>query len=183
MSKILGDKILISQIKKPWRLVIQWTRDTTGIVSYMYIGIWLWLIEGSVFPQMIKPFLSVLLISFLFCCLLGQKGGSEVSFGSGKLPGDNIKWQYISFFFFLLIFFTHLSFIYYYYYYYYFLLYNIVLVLPYINMNPPQVFPIYSLLNTIPSTFHEGNNLDSDSLSNLQFILHCQQFVLSKTPV
>ena len=67
----------------------------------MYIGIWLWLIEGSVFPQMIKPFLSVLLISFLFCCLFGQKGGSEVSFGSGKLPGDNIKWQYIYFFFFI----------------------------------------------------------------------------------
>ena len=35
---------------------------------------------------------------------------------------------------FYLLFFNHLSFLY-----YYFLLYNIVLVLPYINMNPPQL--------------------------------------------
>ena len=42
-----------------------------------------------------------------------------------------------------------------------------------------SLFIFYSLLNTIPSTFHEGNNLDSDSVSNLQFILNCQD--LSRT--
>ena len=44
----------------------------------------------------------------------------------------------------LFIFFSHLSFIDYYYY----LLYNIVLVLPYINMNPPLVYTCSLLYNT-----------------------------------
>ena len=39
-------------------------------------------------------------------------------------------------FIFIYLFFNHLSFLYY----YYFLLYNILLVLPYINMNLPQVY-------------------------------------------
>ena len=38
------------------------------------------------------------------------------------------------------LYFTHVGFFYLFYCYYYFLLHNIVLVLPHINMNPPQVY-------------------------------------------
>ena len=101
---------------------------------------WLWLIEGSVFPQMIKPFLSVLLISFLFCGLLGQKdviGGSEVSFWLRKIAWRQHQVTIYLFLFFIVFFlpiYNLLLLL------LLFLLYSIVLVLPYINMNPPQVY-------------------------------------------
>ena len=56
------------------------------------------------------------------------------------------------------IFLNHLSWIYYYY--YYFLLYNIVLVLRNINMNPPQVYtcsPSWTLL-PLPSPYHPSGS-------------------------
>ena len=62
-----------------------------------------------------------------------------------------IHWEF-SFLFsgddYILLFFNHLSFLYYYYY----LLYNIVLVLPYINMNLPQVYIVLPF-NTLRSSF------------------------------
>ena len=44
------------------------------------------------------------------------------------------------------------------YYYYYYLLYNIVLVLPYINMYPPQVYTCSPSLTPLPppSLYHMG---------------------------
>ena len=56
-----------------------------------------------------------------------------------------------------ILFFNHLSFLYYYYYY---LLYNIVLVLPYINRNLPQVYtcsPSWTPLPT-PSLYHPAGS-------------------------
>ena len=38
-------------------------------------------------------------------------------------------------------------------YYYYFLLYSIVLVLPYINMNPPQVYTCSQFLTLLPPSY------------------------------
>ena len=60
---------------------------------------------------------------------------------------------------YFLIFFNHLSFIYYY---YFFLLYNIVLVLPYINMNSPRVYtcsPSWTtLLPQSPFPYHPSGS-------------------------
>ena len=70
-----------------------------------------------------------------------------------------IHWEF-SFLFsgddYILLFFNHLSFLYYYYY----LLYNIVLVLPYINMNLPQVYtcsPSWTPL-PLPSPYHPAGS-------------------------
>ena len=59
--------------------------------------------------------------------------------------------------FLFIYFFNHLSFIYYY---FFFLLYNIVLVLPYINMNPPWVYtcsPSWTPLLP-PSPYHPSGS-------------------------
>ena len=81
------------------------------------------------------------------------------------------------------------------YYYYYYLLYNIVLVLPHINMNPPRVYtcsqsrtplpPVPPLTHTIPpshpsapapSILHPASNLDLRFVSYM--ILYVFQFIL-----
>ena len=58
------------------------------------------------------------------------------------------------------LYFTHVGFFYLFYCYYYFLLHNIVLVLPHINMNPPQVYmcsPSWTLLPP-PSLYHPSGS-------------------------
>ena len=67
-----------------------------------------------------------------------------------------VAFLHLSSFFILFIF----LFIYFYYYYYFFLLYNIVLVLPYINMHPPQVYmcsPSWTILPP-PSPYHPSGS-------------------------
>ena len=64
-----------------------------------------------------------------------MNNGVHVSFSvlvsSGYIPKSEIADSYGGFI---------PSFYFIYYYYYYFLLYNVVLVLPYINMHPPRVY-------------------------------------------
>ena len=55
---------------------------------------------------------------------------------------------------------TFFKFIYFIYYYYYFLLYNIVLVLPYINMHPPRVYTCFPSWTPLlpPSPYHPSGS-------------------------
>ena len=66
------------------------------------------------------------------------------------------------------LYFTHVGFFYLFYCYYYFLLHNIVLVLPHINMNPPQVYmcsPSWTPLPT-PSPYHPSGSSQCTSPEN-----------------